>query len=157
MSKTLLMVLLLGFASGASATAEPVVSVIEGSFAAQVRAIKKSLADGKTYAEMSRVERGEVHSLLDRMADRLEGVDSVDELSEQSRLDLFNEQERVNAMLVKGYADSRVVCAKRGRTGSHMRENNCQTVAERRRRAEEDQENMRLLQNGQSSLRKEGL
>lgn len=157
MSKTLLMALLLGFASTASATAEPVVSVTEGSFAAQARAIEKSLSDGKTYAEMSRVERDEVRSLLGRMSTRLEGVATVEELPEQEKLDLFNEQERVNALLVKGYADSRVVCSKRGRTGSHMRDNSCQTVAERRRRTEQDQENMRLLQNGQSSLRKEGL
>ena len=157
MSKTLLMVLLFGFATAANATAEPEVSVTEGSFAAQAREIKKSLSDGKTYAEMSRVERDEVRSLLDRMSARLEGVATVEELPEQDRLDLFNEQERVNALLVKAYADSRIVCAKRGRTGSHMRDNSCQTVAERRRRAEQDQENMRLLQNGQSSLRQEGL
>jgi hypothetical protein len=146
MSKTLLMVLLLGFSSAASATAEPAVSVTEGSFAAQARAIEKSLADGKTYAEMSRAERDEVRSILGRMADRLEGVQNVEELPEGDRLELFNDQERVNAMLVKGYADSRLVCDKRGRTGTHFRETKCQTVAERRRRAEADQNSMRALQ-----------
>ena len=146
MSKTLLMVLLFGFASAASATTEPAVSVTEGSFAAQAREIEKTLADGKTYAEMSRAERDEVRTLLGRMANRLEGVQNVEELPEDDRLELFNDQERVNAMLVKGYADSRLVCDKRGRTGTHFRETNCQTVAERRRRSEDDQNSMRALQ-----------
>ena len=146
MSKTLLMALLFGFASAASATVDPPVSVTEGSFAAQARVIEKALSDGQTYAEMSRAERDEVRSILGRMADRLEGVDSVEQMSEEDRLALFNDQERVNAMLVKGYADSRLVCDKRGRTGSHFRETKCQTVAERRRRAEADQASMRALQ-----------
>jgi hypothetical protein len=146
MSKTLLMVLLFGFATAASATTEPAVSVTEGSFAAQARAIEKTLSDGKTYAEMSRAERDEVRSILGRMANRLEGVQTVEELSENDRLELFNDQERVNAMLVKGYADSRLVCDKQGRTGTHFRETRCQTVAERRRRSEIDQNNMRAVQ-----------
>jgi hypothetical protein len=146
MSKTLLMVLLFGFASAASATTEPAVSVTEGSFAAQARAIEKSLADGKTYAEMSRAERDEVRSILGRMSERLEGVAAIEQMPEEDRLALFNDQERVNAMLVKGYTDSRLVCDKRGRTGTHFRETKCQTVAERRRRAEADQTNMRALQ-----------
>lgn len=146
MSKTLLMVLMFGFASAASATTEPGVSVTEGSFAAQSRAIEKSLSDGKTYVEMSRVERDEVRTILGRMSARLEGIDSVEQLSEEDRLALFNDQERVNAMLVKGYADSRLVCDKRGRTGTHFRESKCQTVAERRRRTEADQNSMRALQ-----------
>ena len=80
-----------------------------------------------------------------------------EQMSEDDRLALFNDQERVNAMLVKAYADSRIVCDKRGRTGSHFRDTKCQTVAERRRRTEEDQQNLRTLRDGQSNLPKEGL
>lgn len=156
MTKSLLFVLMFGFSSSAfasyatsaaaSASAEPQVSVTDDGFAVQVRNIEKGLSDGKTYAEMSRADRDEVRSLLDRMSNRLKGVDSVDQLPEDEKLALFNEQERVNAMLVKGYADSRLVCDKRGRTGSHFKQTKCQTVAERRRRAEADQNNMRALQ-----------
>ena len=165
MTKSFLFVLMLGcstsaFASyatsaTASATAKPEVSVTDDGFAAQVRAIEKDLSDGKTYAEMSRAEREEVRGLLDRMTGRLKGVDSVDQLAEDQKVELFNEQERVNAMLVKGYTDSRLICDKRGRTGSHFKETNCQTVAERRRRAEIDQNNMRSLQ--RAPMPKEGL
>lgn len=167
MSKTLLFVLMFGcstsaFASyattaTASATAKPEVSVTDDGFAAQVRAIEKDLSDGKTYAEMSRTERDEVRSLLDRMSNRLKEVGSVDQLPEDEKLALFNDQERVNAMLVKGYADSRLVCDKRGRTGTHFKQTKCQTVAERRRRTEEDQQNLRTLRDGQSNLPIEGL
>lgn len=152
MSRTLLIALLFGFSAAASATNEPNVSVTEGSFSSQVRNIEKGLSDGKTYKEMNRAERDEVRTLLDRMSTRLEGVSSVDELSEEDKLALFNEQERVNAMLVKGYADSRVVCDKRGRTGTHFKESNCQTVAERRRRIEDDQNSMRALQRAPQPL-----
>lgn len=165
MSKTLLFVLMFGcstsaFASyatsaAASASAGPNVSVTDDGFAAQVREIEKGLSDGKTYAEMSRADRDEVRSLLDRMSNRLKDVDSVDQLPEDEKVELFNEQERVNAMLVKGYADSRLVCDKRGRTGSHFRETSCQTVAERRRRASIDQDNMRSMQ--RAPMPQEGL
>ena len=158
MTKSLLFVLMFGCSvSAMAATAKPNVSVTEDGFAAQVRAIEKDLSDGKTYAEMSRTEREEVRGLLDRMAERMKGFDSVEQMPEDERLALFNDQERVNAMLVKGYSDSRVVCDKRGRTGTHFKETNCQTVAERRRRTEEDQQNLRTLRDGQSNLPKEGL
>ncbi|MDY0022127.1 hypothetical protein [Arenimonas caeni] len=131
------------------------VQVAEGRFAAQVRAVEKSLSDGQTYAELPRADRNEVRAILARMAERLEGVDDVGQLSEADRLAVFNDQERVNAILEKGYADSRLVCERRGRTGTHMRESKCQTVAERRRRAEVDQENMRQLQ--RAPMPQEGL
>ena len=145
--KTILFAVALTFcATTAHATSEPSVSVQDDGFAAQVRQIERDLSDGKTYAEMSRAERDEVRSILDRMSDRLEGVTDVDQMAEADRLALFNDQERVNAMLVTGYRDSRVVCSRQQRTGSHRREANCQTVAERRRRAEVDQEAMRAMQ-----------
>lgn len=145
--KTILFAVALTFcATTAHATSEPSVSVQDDGFAAQVRQIERDLSDGKTYAEMNRAERDEVRGILSRMEARLEGVSNVDELSEPDRVALFNDQERVNGMLVAGYRDSRVVCEQIRRTGTHRRQAACQTVAERRRRLETDQEMMRKMQ-----------
>ena len=145
MKRSLLVCLLALVPAFAGAAEGNQLRVTEGRFDAQVRAIEKGLSDGKSYAELSRADREEVRRLLGRMAERLEGVDSVDQMPEADRLAVFNDQERVNALLVKGYADSRLVCEKRGRTGTHMREARCQTVAERRRRAQADQDTLRTL------------
>ena len=56
-------------------------------------------------------------------------------------------QVRINGKRAK--ADSRLVCDNSRATGSHRRTTKCQTVAERRRRMEADQDHLqRNIQNG---------
>jgi hypothetical protein len=62
---------------------------------------------------------------------------------------VFNDQEVVNTLLTQARADSRLVCDRSRPTGSHRRQTKCQTVAERRRRMESDQDHLqRRIQNG---------
>ncbi|KFL35781.1 hypothetical protein [Arenimonas donghaensis] len=149
MKKTLIAFLLAAVPTFAFAAQESQLALAEGDFAEQRAEIEEDLADGKTYAEINNRDRAEVREALDRISRELEGVDSVAELAEPAKVTVFNEQERINTILTQAKADSRLVCDHSRPTGSHRRVTKCQTVAERRRRMEADQDHLqRNIQNG---------
>lgn len=149
MKKILIACLLAAAPTLALAGQESQLALAEGDFAEQRAEIEQDLADGKTYAEISNRQRSEVREALDRIARELEGADSVAELAEPAKVTVFNEQERINTILTQAKADSRLVCDHSRPTGSHRRVTKCQTVAERQRRREADQDHLqRNIQNG---------
>lgn len=148
-----LMVCTLLLAAAPVAFANQQLALDEGSFAEQRSEIEKGLADGKTYAEISQADRATVRESLNRISGRLEGVEDVDKLPDPAKVALFNDQEVINTILTQAAADSRMVCKSVTRTGSHRKTNECQTVAERRRRQELDQDNLQKMQKGRMPLR----
>lgn len=122
------------------------VAIDAGDFAAQRAKVEADLADGKTYAEISAGDRSKVRESLDRIAAALEGVPSVDALNEDAKARVFNDQELVNQILTAAEADSRLVCERSTPTGSNRKITTCQTVAERARRRERDENNLRDAQ-----------
>ena len=110
------------------------------SFQAQHQAILQALADGETYSEIPARDRQTVKSSLDRIASLLADAQSVDQLSETNRVEVFNEQERVNTLLTRAREDSRMVCTREKKVGSHRATNNCMTVGQRRRAREQSQD-----------------
>ena len=149
MKKTLIAFFLAAIPALTFAAQESQLALAEGDFAEQRAEIEEDLADGKTYAEINSRDRAEVREALDRISRELEGVDSVAELAEPAKVTVFNEQERINTILTQARADSRLVCDNSRATGSHRRTTKCQTVAERRRRMEADQDHLqRNVMNG---------
>ena len=145
---------LLVSASAAWANQEgPKVALAEGDFAAQRAQIEQDLADGKTYAEITQSDRTKVRESLHRISGMLEGVESIDALSDEARVRVFNDQEQINQILTMAEADSRLVCTSEAKTGSRRKVTTCETVAERNRRRELDQENQREMQKGRMPLR----
>lgn len=147
MIRIVICALLLAASSTAFASQQQV-ALDEGNFADQREEIEEDLADGKTYAEISSSDRATVRESLARIGSRLEGVDSIDGLDMDTKVEVFNEQEKVNTILTQAAADSRMVCDRDMPTGSRMRKTTCQTVAERDRRMEADREHLRKVQNG---------
>ena len=82
---------------------------VSQSFEAQRNAIIKALGDGKTYSEISPDDRQRVTTSLDRIAGLLGGVQDVDQLAVEARVEVFNEQELVNTLLTHAREDSRQV------------------------------------------------
>jgi hypothetical protein len=121
---------------------------LEGGFAAQHEAIVEDLHDGKTYAEITPDDRREVREALERISSTLEESGSLANLSEEEKVAVFNDQELVNTILTQAAEDSRVVCVRRKRVGSHRTSNECTTVAERERARERSQDTLRSLPTG---------
>lgn len=139
--------LLLTFSAGAWATQDqPTLALADGGFGEQRAQIEADLADGRTYSELSSGDRSAVRESLDRISQYLGGVDSVDQLTEDNKARVFNDQEVINNILTQAAADSRVICTREAKTGSNRKITTCLTVAERNRRREQDQENLRDVQ-----------
>ncbi len=150
MFKPIVCAFLLTFSTAALATSDASrnrVAIDKGDFDSQRARIEAALADGKTYAEISPNDQTTVRVALERIGDQLDGVASVSELPESDRVDLFNEQEKVNTILTRAAADSRLICTRVQKTGNLRRSVSCETVAERRQRTEASQEALRQTKN----------
>ena len=132
-------------ASTASADAkkDAVALELNTSFTQQKEQIERELGDGETYAEISSQDRATVREALNRIADTLERVGGVEGLNAQQKADVFNDQERINTLLTKALEDSRLVCRRERKVGSHRMITECMTVAERRQAYESAQKAMR--------------
>lgn len=126
---------------------------VTGSFADQRLAIEKKLADGKTYSEMSGNERSLVKEALGRISATLESSGGIEALSETQKAAVFNDQETINNILTKAGEDSRLVCERVEKIGSHRKTTVCLTVAERRRVRERSEDTMRRVQSSTPSLK----
>lgn len=116
---------------------------LNASFAQQKEKIERELGDGETYAEISSKDRATVREALNRIASKLDMAGSVESLTHQQKADVFNDQEQVNSILTKASEDSRLVCRREKKVGSHREITECMTVAERRRAYENAQKTMR--------------
>ena len=105
-------------------------------FEAQRISIQDALDDGETYGEISATERREVLAALARIQKALGPSGDAGRLSERQKLQVFNDQELINNILTRADKDSRLVCRREKKTGTHMASNQCLTVAERERAAE---------------------
>ena len=128
-------------ASGAdtAATGQLNVSV---PFEKQKEKILADLAEGKVYAEISQTDRIEVRNALNRIGDSLQRAGGVDQLSSDDKVKVINDQELVNTILTRAGEDSRLVCTREKKVGSHRVTTQCQTVAQRRRMREESQQEL---------------
>lgn len=118
---------------------------VNGSFADQRQAIEKKLADGKTYSEISGNERSLVKEALARISTALESG-GIEALSDTQKAVVFNDQETINNILTKAGEDSRLVCERVEKVGSHRKTTVCLTVAERRRVRESSESTLRRVQ-----------
>lgn len=137
--------LLLALAGGPAlaATTRASVDVAGGAFAEQRKAIEADLADGETYSEISTEDRATVNQALDRIAGLFQAYGSVERLSWEDRTQMFNDQEQINNILTKAGEDSRLVCRREKKVGSHRVTTQCSTVANRRRAMEDSQNVLR--------------
>lgn len=116
---------------------------LDRSFESQRAAILQALDDGKTYSEIAPQERATVEASLSRIFRLLDGVHHVDELHEADKVEVFNEQEKINTRLTQAHRDSRVICRREKPTGSHRPVNMCATVAQRERATDASQDMLR--------------
>jgi hypothetical protein len=128
---------------GSSGKSKLELDVQNKSFIEQKQTIIAQLGDGKTYSEISSKDRGEVTAALDRMDVAIGTAGSVDALTMEQKVAVFNDQEVVNTLLTKARKDSRLVCKRETTVSSRLPTTQCLTVAERKRVYEEAQSMIR--------------
>ncbi|MEN1940038.1 hypothetical protein WCE41_00865 [Luteimonas sp. MJ246] len=106
---------------------------LNSGFHAQRDAIIAALRDGETYSDISDEDARVVQESLLHIASLLGDAQTVKQLPDATRVRVFNEQERINTLLGRAHADSRMVCRREKATGSNMSTNVCMTVGDRRR------------------------
>jgi hypothetical protein len=145
--RTALLVILLcltGSAWGARSNSAPaeLVKADPIGFAEQRTAVEGEMKDGGRFAEISDEDRAAVAQAFDRMQAVLAGKQSMDDLRQDDRVALINDQELVNALLTKAKIDSRMVCKRERRVGSHRLTSTCRTAAEWKRASEQSREDI---------------
>ena len=116
---------------------------VSRAFSEQKTRIHADLADGETYSEISQQDIASVKGALERISIKLEQPGGLEGMNDAGKAALFNDQELVNNILTNAGEDSRLVCTREKKVGSHRTTTQCETVAQRRRAAEESQKAMR--------------
>ncbi len=134
MYRITMIALLLGLSGTVSAKPEKTAIQMDGQapVAEQVRRVERALDDGE-YSEISADDRAQVQQALARITQRVGDHSTLQELPPQVQAEVFNDQERINTVLVRAHEDSRQICQHTRTTGSNMPKSRCLTVAERRR------------------------
>ncbi|MCD0247786.1 hypothetical protein [Xanthomonas melonis] len=115
-------------------------------FAEQAEQVRRDLSSGDTYAEIGPEDRAKVLAALERMQATLQASPDPAQLTPESNIAVFNDQELVNALLTKAGEDSRMVCQRVRAVGSHLSTTQCMTAAERRRLRDGDKNELTRLQ-----------
>lgn len=96
----------------------------------------EAMAKKGRYRDMPEGKRQELIAKQDSVLRTLNGKQSEQDLSAEDRLEMFNSLEWIEATINQA-EDDRMVCKREKRTGSHMNETVCKTVAERRKEKED--------------------
>ncbi|MBL8297016.1 MAG: hypothetical protein JNN30_01605 [Rhodanobacteraceae bacterium] len=98
----------------------------------QAAAIRQQMKPGGRWEFVDAGERSRVNTRLDEIASLLATAASVDDLSRESKAQLVEAQEDVNAILTKKDG-RRLICQQVAPTGSNRTQKQCATFAERER------------------------
>ncbi|MDN5781732.1 MAG: hypothetical protein L0H23_06885 [Luteimonas sp.] len=143
MNRSMTLALLVLFAGATMANERGTRVNVDEAFAAQRTQILEELGDGETYSEIKPADREKVQAALARISGALDQSGGVAQLDEQQKVSVFNDQELVNNILTEAGENSRLVCKRVKKTGSHMSSNQCMTVGARNRAAEHAQDELR--------------
>lgn len=115
-------------------------AVSSSTFAAQRDAIVAGFENGEKYAEITGKQRSDVLAALDRMEEAFGNAATVDALSPEAKVNLYNDQELVNTILTDAQEQSRIKCRRSRGVNSRMPVNECHTIAEWQRIRERSQD-----------------
>ena len=93
------------------------------------RAMRKNFDDGMT-GSLTPEEVAEVKRQQDVMFTALDGVDSIEALDDDSRLEVYNAQQTINGIITKNVANT-PICRRESTLGSHRQRTVCMTPSQR--------------------------
>lgn len=127
-------------ASAFAADQMPMREIQATAFDEQRAAIVGGFADGERYAEIEPEQKTKVLAALDRMEQVLGPAGSIERLSPEAKVALYNDQEVINTILTDAQEASREVCKRNRTVNSRLKNSECHTVAEWERRRERARE-----------------
>lgn len=122
--------------SRTSDDAPPLETMTPQTLPQQRAAIMGAFGTGERFAELDEPGRKKVIESFDRMQALIGGAASIDELEQDIKVDLFNEQAMLNEVLTQAQRDSRVTCKRYRTVNSRIKNGECHTAAEWERRRE---------------------
>lgn len=127
--RTVLMFMMLSFLAPAFAGPAAIRDVPK--YLDHQRDLREDVQYSKKFAHVGKDAKARLYKAQDEIFSLLEGRSSVDELSTDQRIALFNAQETVNSVLTDAELD-REVCKREKVLGSHRSSLVCMTVREAR-------------------------
>lgn len=115
-------------------------------FSQVAQEVRAELTDQGRYSYIKPRDRQKIDQKLGVMERLLEGKSSVNELSMDRKVALYNAQEEINALIEQRKAQ-RTVCSNRRPTGSNISKTTCETYGEREARRQE------LINDAQKGMR----
>ena len=125
---------------------EPVKIASIDEFLAHQDYIRAGIQDG-SYGD---IRAEEIELVIERQAELravLAGVESVDDLSEEDKIRIWNAQNAINGVLTRSLADT-PICRREAVLGSHRQRTVCLTPRQSEKLREDSRESLRYLQNG---------
>lgn len=95
-------------------------------FTAVVAAVHQQMQPGGRYEFVDRIERQKIDGNFADMQSLFDRYDTVDQMDESTKVQLFNHQEAINAILTRR-DDKRMVCESVAPLGSHIPKTVCRT------------------------------
>lgn len=123
-------------------------------FAIVVQAVQQEMQPGGRYGYIDKQEAAEVNRGLAYMQSVLDRYGTVAQMDPKAKIDLFNRQEMVNAILTRR-DNKRLICESSPPLGSHIPRTTCRTYGamEAERRATKDvMIDFRRVQNARNSF-----
>ena len=143
-------VLLLAGAAGAADApeGESLRVATPAEFAESRALIERAVRESDQYRDLQEVDRRELFKALERMEKTLTGIAAVDELDDRTRTQLYNDQELINNVLTQARDDSRMICKREKKVGTHRITNICITAGDRRRQRQRIEDANDVLHRG---------
>lgn len=129
------------FAGNAIASDDAIVSARE--YLEYLDEVREGLKDGKP-KPLSDREQGMFDEALQSIRGLLAGKESIEDLSSDEAVALFNSQETIKAVL-SGQEEERLLCAREHRVGTNFRQKRCVTLDTQRQEREASQRIFRNL------------
>lgn len=95
-------------------------------FAAVVMAVHQQMQPGGHYEFISQKNREKVDANFNDMQSLFDKYDTVEQMNQNEKIQLFNDQETINAILTRN-DDKRLVCESVAPLGSHIPKKICRT------------------------------
>jgi hypothetical protein len=98
-------------------------------FAVVMQAVHQQMQPGHRYEHTTPKERNEIDARFADMQSMFDKHATVDQMNQEEKVQLFNEQEAINAIL-SNRDDDRLVCESVAPLGSHIPRTTCHTYRE---------------------------